>query len=464
MILAPSRLLHGEEAVQPSLSEYLGAIAVGTPADRISSNAVERAKVSLVHNLIVALAGREREPVAHRLAAEHYALPAQATILHSGLKASTEGAAFANGALFHARSQDDTHPDSTSHPGAPVMAAAFAVAEECKSTGAEFIHAVIIGYEVLCRLGRDFDQQVSGKGFRAAAVYGVFGAAGAAARLMGLNEKQAAHALGLASHLSGGLLQVWQEGSAESPLQLGFGARNGIVAARAAAAGATAARLAFEGSRGFYNAYAGTTARADEALADHGLWQIEQVTVKPYPACAILQGPLQLLTAILDGEGFAGDCVEDVALELSPYEARYTGIDNPGPFGSPIAAKMSAQFCLGNTLARRRLALSDLSRLEDRETLSQAAKISVVQNAEIPERLSRITIRTVDGRRVSRMLEEPVGRPSLRDVGVFAAGLSEEIGASRQQVASLLDLVGSLETHDDIAALVSMAAGIGRGG
>src|SRR5690606_9744079 len=98
------------------------------------------------------------------------------------------------------------------HPGAPVMAAALAIAEEYDSTGAEFLEAIIIGYEVLCRIGRDFDQEVTGRGFRAAGVYGVFGATAAAARLMRLTSAQTAHALGIATHLAGGLAQVWQEG------------------------------------------------------------------------------------------------------------------------------------------------------------------------------------------------------------------------------------------------------------
>lgn len=448
--------------MQSSLSEFLGSLVAETAPADISATAIERAKISLVHNMAVALAGRGREQVAHRIATESYAAPEQATLLHGGRRASSEGAAFANGALFHARSQDDTHPYSTSHPGAPVMAAALAIAEERGATGAEFLHAVILGYEVLCRVGRDFDQQVTGRGFRAAPVFGVFGATAAAARLMRLTGAQTAHALGLATHLSGGLAQIWQEGSAEFPLQLGFAARNGIVAARAAAAGATAARLALEGPCGFFNAYAGTTAEAKEARADYGHWQIEEVTVKPYPACAILQGPLQVLTELLEDDGLAGSDVEHVALELNPYEAGYPGIDNSGPFASPTATKMSAQFCLGNALARRRLALADLELLEDAAILSEARKVAVIANEQVPERLSRITVRTADGRCLSRSLAEAVGRPSVAQIRTFALGLAGEIGATTEQIGAFLGLAERIEEQPDIAELVATAARTGR--
>ena len=438
-----------------NLAAYLGRLVEHARAEDFTPAALERAKVSLVHNLAVALAGRQREQVAYRIAESAYADPAVATLLHTGGRVSVEGAAFANGALFHARSQDDTHPDSTSHPGAPVMAAALAIAEESGASGADFLHAVILGYEVLCRAGRDFDQQITGRGYRAAAVSGVFGAAAAAARLMRLDATQTAHALGLATHLAGGLAQVWYEGSAEFPLQLGFAARNGIVAARAAACGATAAREALEGPRGFYNAYAGITGPLEEAYAETGRWQIEEVTVKPYPACAILQGPLQLLCGILDREQLPADAVAAVALELNPYEARYTGIDNDGPFASATATKMSAQFCLGKALVHRRLALSDLERGEDEAILAQAAKVRVVDSAQVPERLCRIRLDTVSGRHIDEMLDTAIGRPAPEQIRGFALGLAGEIGASTVQVSQLVDAAEGVADAPDLAALVA---------
>src|SRR5665647_2006955 len=104
-----------------SLTEILGAFVVATDFDAIPSAIVARAKVSLMHNLSMALAGRKREKLAHVMAKSCWPLPAHATLLHDGARVSMEAAAFANGALMHARSQDDTHAGSTSHPGSAVM-------------------------------------------------------------------------------------------------------------------------------------------------------------------------------------------------------------------------------------------------------------------------------------------------------------------------------------------------------
>ncbi len=153
-----------------SLTQTLGRLVADTPADAIPAAIVERAKISLVHNLVVGLAGRSRVGAAHITAQRLWGVPAEATLLYDGARVSVEGAAFANAALLNARSQDDTHPASTSHPGSPTMAAALACAEVQGATGGAFLTAVVLGYEVLCRVGRDFDEQITGPGFHAAAV------------------------------------------------------------------------------------------------------------------------------------------------------------------------------------------------------------------------------------------------------------------------------------------------------
>jgi 2-methylcitrate dehydratase PrpD len=258
----------------------------------VPAGVVARAKVSLLHNIAVGLAGRGRENFAAAAAQKFWAAPAEATLLHNGAAVSAEGAAFANAALMNLRSQDDTHAASTSHPGSPTMAAAMAFAETCSASGEDFLAAVMLGYETLCRIGRDFDDRFTARGFRAAALLGGFGAAAATARLLNLSGAKTAHALGLQANLSGGLAQVWREGSAEANLQLAFGARNGIAAARAAACGATAAIFALEGEAGFFSAFGGAAGPAVEAVSEG--WQLLEVTVKPLPVCAILQGPCMI--------------------------------------------------------------------------------------------------------------------------------------------------------------------------
>ncbi len=422
----------------------------------IPAAVIERAKVSLIHNLCVALAGRDREPVAATAAARFWALPAEATLLQGGARVSAEGAAFANAALMHARSQDDTHAASTSHPGAPVMATALALGEARGCSGAELLRAIVLGYEALGRIGRDFDHLATARGYRAAALFGVFGATAAAAALLRLSGEATAHALGLATHMAGGTAQVWIEGSAEGPLQLGFAARNGLLAARLAQTGATAAPHALDGASGLFRTAAGTRDAPVEALADLGTaWQIAEATVKPHPACAILQGPLDALLDLARTHGFAARSVTDITLALSPFEAAYPGVDNPGPFGSAIATKLSAQFCLALALDEGRVTPDGLLRLTDPDVLALSRTVRVVADPALEPRLSRLAVTLDGGRVVSATVDTPAGRPSLVEVGRFAHAMAPEMGMRASAIDRLLAAIDGLEQAAECGELIA---------
>ena len=441
-----------------SLTERLGAFIAdaGPPPDDV----VDRIRVSLAHNLIIGMAARRHDTAAPGVAARR---AGPATLLSDGRRVAPDWAALSNAALMAVRSQDDTHLPSTAHPGAPVIAAALAVAEDVGATGREFLEAVVFGYEILGRVGRDFDKEVSARGFRAAALWSGFGATVAAARLTGLDGRAASHALALAAQQAGGLLQVWREGSPEFPFHLGFGARNGVVAAELAAAGQGGGRFSLEGEAGLYVAAAGATAPPVEALDGLGeRWQAHEVTVKPHPACAVLQGPLDLVLSLKPriGDVHVDGCV----LTMHPFEATFPGVDNPGPgYQSATATKMSAQFCLAVALTECRLTFADLSRLDDPAILSLARKIEVRADPGVAERLPHVEIRLSDGRRIDGRVERPAGRPELAEVRLFAARMAPELGTTETAAESLVDAVAALDAAPDTAGLVAAALALGPG-
>jgi len=442
-----------------TLSLSLGRLIAETSLASIPPFVVERAKVSLLHNLCVGLLGRPRERVAHRMARRLWPLPAEASLLHGGGRVSAEGAAFANTALLNARSQDDTHPASTSHPGSPTTGAALAMAEALGADGAACLTAIVLGYEVLCRVGRDFDHLITARGFRAAAVLAVFGATAASARLLRLPANQAAHALGLASNLAGGLAQVWLEGSGEAPFQLAFAARNGVTAARAAEFGATAAARAFEGPSGLYRAFAGTREPPVEAMAVTGQWQLEEITLKPYPVCAILQGPVSALLGMRALHGVQHADVCGVILDLNPAEASYPGVDNPGPFASAIGTKMSAQFSLALALHEGRVTLDGLERVADPAVLALARRVTLRAEPFVAQRLCRVQLLLRDNRSLAAVIETPVGQPCFAEVARFARALAPEMGASLSALDRLIQAVATLDRAPDTRELIASLLG-----
>jgi 2-methylcitrate dehydratase PrpD len=342
------------------------------------------------------------------------------------------------------------------------MGAALAVAEARGRSGADLLTAIVLGYEVLCRVGRDFDQVVTGRGFRAASVFGGFGAAASAAKLLHLGSTEIANGLGLMANMAGGLTQVWREGSPEGSLQMAFAARNGLSAMRAASVGAGAAREVLEGSAGLYKAYAGATTPPVEALAGLGEdWQICQATVKPLPVCAILQGPVAAFLDLVAERGLRSSDIAHVEVALSPFEADYPGIDFGGPFASSIATKMSTQFSIGLALTDGRITPDGLARVEDADVLDVSRRVSVRRDASIPNRLSRTDVTLASGERLSTSVDAPVGRPSFAEVAKFARGLAPEMGASEGAVDRLVEAVAELDQATDIGALIAAAVACG---
>lgn len=124
---------------------------------------------------------------------------ASAPVWGQGLQAPLFTAVFLNGLQGHTLELDDVHTKSKSHIGTVVIPAAWSCAAMLGSSGEELITAVIAGYEVTARIAMAFGIKEHRKlGWHSTATAGVFGAAAACGRLLGLDEERMVYALGLA--------------------------------------------------------------------------------------------------------------------------------------------------------------------------------------------------------------------------------------------------------------------------
>jgi 2-methylcitrate dehydratase PrpD len=172
-----------------------------------------------------------------------------ATVIVNGSKASRGGAAYANAEMALAGGKWDTFRMLT-HPGTCIVPAAFAAAEAEGASGTDFITGLVAGYEVMERMAADFIPTVMARGFHAGPVFGIFGAAVAAAKIMRLTEDQVNNAIGLCVNLAGGNIE-------SGGLREGGSARNAMFAVALAKVGHRGGETALEGEAGFYTAYAG---------------------------------------------------------------------------------------------------------------------------------------------------------------------------------------------------------------
>jgi 2-methylcitrate dehydratase PrpD len=198
---------------------------------------------------------------------------------------------------------DDTHLDTIIHPAAPVAAPVLALAEARGFSGRDVITAFVLGVDVECRIGNAVSPGHYARGWHITSTCGVFGAAAACAKLLGLPADQIAHAIGIAASQSAGIVENLP--SAAKNVSVGNAARNGLFAALLAEQGYAASPLAIEGPLGWARAM-GDEPNLERMLNGLGVsFEIAKNTYKPYPAGIVFHAVIDAcfkLRARIDGD------------------------------------------------------------------------------------------------------------------------------------------------------------------
>jgi len=193
--------------------------------------------------------------------------------------------AFSNAFFSHILEIDDVHRGSIFHPASPVISAAFSQAESLGASGKELITSVVLGYEVSIRVAECLGLSHY-KYWHPTATAGVFGSAVAGAKLLKLDPKKVAFALGNAGTSASGLWQFNLDGAMTKPLHPAKAAMEGLISANLAYRGFSGALRIFEGEKGICNAMARDGFDLEKLLYGLGShWKTEEVSLKPYPCC-----------------------------------------------------------------------------------------------------------------------------------------------------------------------------------
>jgi 2-methylcitrate dehydratase PrpD len=192
------------------------------------------------------------------------------------------GAAFVNAISANLLDFDDTHLETIIHPAAPVAAPVLALAQARGFSGQAVLTAFILGVEVECRVGNAVSPGHYARGWHITSTCGVFGAAAACARLLGLSADQISNAIGIAASQSAGIVENLP--TAAKNVSVGNAARNGLFAALLAAEGYSASARAIEGPLGWARAMGDEPDIARLVCGLGKTWEIAKNTYKPYPA------------------------------------------------------------------------------------------------------------------------------------------------------------------------------------
>ena len=368
-------------------------------------------------------------------------------------------AALANGMLGHSLDFDDTHADSSLHPSAPVVPAAFAVGEMVGASGAEVLTAIVAGYEVCCRLGNALDPTKHyARGFHPTATAGTFGAAAAAAKLLGLDASGIETAFGVSGSQAAGSLQFLVNGAWNKRWQVGAAAMNGVFAASLARNGFKSATQPIEGKHGLLVGYS-DEAEACKAVAGLGtVWETMKIGMKPYPSCRYTHAPLDGLIAIARKEKLTGKDIAAVTIGLHRNGITLTG--EPLPEKRRVRTVVDGQFSMPFTAAvaldQGSFGWDDYKRIGDPTLDALCDRIDVVRDESL-EGLAHpfggtVRIKTRDGRVIERRIPDPSGEPATFP---DAAAVRAKFMALAEPVlgAGADDLADALETLDALPSL-----------
>ncbi len=240
-----------------SLSRQLAQWIVGLRYEDLPPEVIDRAKGVTLHTLVSVLLGSQ-SPAGRQavklITEEEAGVRSGATVMVDGTLVTKGGAAFANSEMALAGGKFDTFRMLT-HPNTAIIPGAFVAAEAAGVSGKEFITGVAAGYEVMERMAADFIPTVMSRGFHAGPVFGIFGPAIAAAKILRFTEDQVNSTIALCASLAGGNLEGIRSGG--KALREGAATRNAMLAVALAQQGHVGGETVLEGDAGFYHAYAG---------------------------------------------------------------------------------------------------------------------------------------------------------------------------------------------------------------
>lgn len=240
-----------------SLSRQLAQWVAGLRYEDIPPEVEDRAKGVTLHSLASTLLGHQTpsgQKALKFILEEETSGQNGVTIMVNGAKATKGGAAFANSEMAQAGGKFDSFRMLT-HPGSSIVPGAFVAAESEGASGKEFITGLVAGYEVMERMAADFIPTVMARGFHAGPVFGIFGPAIAAAKIMNFTEDQLNSTISLCVNLAAGNLESPRSGG--QALREGAAVRNAMLAVALAKRGHVGGETVLEGDAGFYHAYAG---------------------------------------------------------------------------------------------------------------------------------------------------------------------------------------------------------------
>jgi aconitate decarboxylase len=439
-----------------------------TRLEDVPAEAVVKAKTYLLDSLGVGVVGSAAPWVDELI--ESQAIfgfdPAKgsARVLAGGQRLAAPSAALANAFQIHNSEFDCVHEGAVVHPMAVILGAMGAYADAKGGIpGREFLTALISGIDVAAGLGVASNAPL--KFFRPATAGG-FGAAAALARLKGLDAAGIVRSMSAAYGQMGGTMQAHTEGKGLLAMQVGFNARNALIAAEMAERNVDAPVNVLEGPYGYFANFEGDHDVQGVVATLGKIWRITEVAHKPFPSGRATHGLVDGVLQLLQKHAFSADDVESVESHVPSLTQRLIGRPSKADM-TPNYARLSGQYVVASTLISGSVGVEDFYpaalAASDRLALANKVKIEIDNNPD-PNALAPITvaIRLRNGQKHEIRLNDIYGAPANpMTEAAHLAKFQKNFASARPAVPpsqgdALIDAVANIEDVPDVRLLIDL--------
>ena len=454
-----------------ALTKEVADFVISITDGDIPEDVLELGKKSILDGLGLALAGSvaaSGEIVGAHLASLGLT-GGPATVIGSGLKVPARFAAFANGIAVHADDYDDTQlavaKDRVygllTHPTAPALPAALAMAEREGASGAAFMAAYHVGVEVECKISEAMNPRHYQEGFHSTATCGPFAAASAVANLLGYGRDMTAVALAIAGSQSAGLRENF--GTMTKPFHAGRASESGLLAAEMAGLGFTATDNILEAPRGFFRAAGGgyDQGAISGKLGNPWTFASPGISIKPHPCGSLTHPGMTKMADLIAEHDIKPEDVAGVKIGTNSHMPNALIHHRPE---NELQAKFSMEFCIAILLLERRAGLNEFND----ETVGRADVKAMIEKVDFgvhaeaeaagyDKMTTIIEITLADGREITGRADFGKGSPadpmSFDEVAGKFRQCAEYAGFGAKEAETVVATVRALETLGDVREL-----------
>jgi 2-methylcitrate dehydratase PrpD len=386
-------------------TQQLVSIITSLKGNAFSSVSLRNARNVMIDTIGCAVAAHDTDYVKslHKV----WAQPGSSAIWGQNKSLNLYDAAMINGVAAHGEDFDSTYEGCPVHTGVVIVPALLALGQDINASGNRVLRSMIVGHEIMCRLGDLAGTSIHKRGFHPTAILGTISSAIASGYLLKLNERQLSHAIGISGSMTSGIIEYLADGSWTKRMHAGWAAQNGIRAARMAQANFTGPVSAIDGQHGIFNGFSSGSDQNYASLIEKlGTdWKSDRIALKAYASgtmthpfidCAISVANKIDIKAIKSikcevGEGTVHRLWEPLELKQTPPNS--------------YSAKFSTPFCIALAMYFKDVGLNVFSEanINNPSIIALAKKVTYTVNPSDPYPKSyqgKITVTLDDGTKI----------------------------------------------------------------